>query len=106
LRSEGARKLITEVNAQLTAKVPFRGKSWGWGNVITQKAGELADYLQGKIKLLDLGVPSPVLARDDSAAFRRKVLDITYAEWQAVGYSKGTLHQLKKKARMIAFSYL
>jgi CRISPR-associated protein Cas1 len=98
LRSEGARKLLAEVNAQLTSKVPFRGKSWEWGNVITQKAGELVDYVQGKSRSLDLGAPAPVQAREDSAALRRKVLDITYAEWQAMGYSKGTLHQLKEKA--------
>lgn len=98
LRSVGARKLITEVNAQLTAKVPFRNKHWEWGYVITQKAGELADYLQGKSKVLDLRTPTPLLVRDDSAELRGKVLTITYAEWQALGYSKGTLHHLKKSA--------
>jgi len=30
---------------------------------------------------------------------RRKVLAIPYAEWKKMGFSKGTLHYLKKNAR-------
>ena len=98
LRSVGGRKIITEVNAQLTTKELFRNKSWEWGNVFTQKAGELADYLQGKSISLDLGTPTPLLVRDDFAELRKKVLDISYAEWQAMGFSKGTLHHLNGRA--------
>lgn len=86
------------VNTQLTAKVAFRGKTWDWGNVITQKVGELADYMQCKSKVLDLGTPVPMLVRDDSAELREKVLEIGYAEWRAMGFSKGTLHHLNERA--------
>jgi CRISPR-associated protein Cas1 len=30
---------------------------------------------------------------------RSRILDLTYTEWKESGFSKGTLHELKKKAR-------
>lgn len=99
LRPVGVKKLIDEVNAQLTSKVEFKGKSWEWGYVIPQKAGELADFLLGKRKTLDFSDPIPNPERVDSAALREKILGMSYAEWQKLGHSKGTLHYLKKGAK-------
>jgi len=99
LRSEGAQKLVEAVHKQFTTKVKFRGKSWEWGNVITQKTAEFVDYLQGRKDDLDFANPIPVLVRDDSAELRRKILAMSYADWKAMGFSKGTLHYLKANAR-------
>lgn len=98
IRPEGVRKLLTAFNAQLTSKVQFKEKSWEWGYVIGQKTGELADYIACKRKTLDLAMPLPTFARDDSAELRQKILDMTYSDWKSMGFSKGTLHHLKKKA--------
>ena len=59
IRPSGVRKLVKEMNAQFTSKVEFRGKSWEWGFVIGQKAGELADYMAGKRKTLIFASPVP-----------------------------------------------
>ena len=99
LRPIGVEKLIKEVNAQFTSKVEFKGKTWEWGYTISQKVGEMADYLLEKRKSLDFCDPKPKLERDDSAEVREEILNMSYAEWKKMGHSKGTLHYLKKGAK-------
>ena len=40
-----------------------------------------------------------MLDRIDNKELRDKILSITYSEWKKLGFSKGTLHQLKEKAK-------
>lgn len=98
LRPKGAEKLVKEVNIQFTTKVQFKGKAWEWGYIIPQKAGELADFLMEKRKSVDFSEPTPEIQRDDSSNAREKILSVSYSEWKKMGYSKGTLHNLKKRA--------
>jgi len=42
--------------------------------------------------------PCPALVRDDSSMLRKKILNLSYAQWEEMSYSKGTLHQQKRKA--------
>jgi CRISP-associated protein Cas1 len=63
------------------------------------KTGELAKYLEGKRKTIDFSYPKAELTRDDSERVRGRILGISYAEWKKAGFSKGTLHELKAKAR-------
>ena len=37
--------------------------------------------------------------RNDSYKIRQKILNVSYAEWQHLGFSKGTLHYMKKNAK-------
>ena len=37
--------------------------------------------------------------RYDSDKIRQKILTISYSEWQKMGFSKGTLHYMKKNAK-------
>ncbi|WP_019178002.1 CRISPR-associated endonuclease Cas1 [Methanomassiliicoccus luminyensis] len=99
IRPEGVKKLLQEINSVLTSKVDFKGKSWEWGYVIGQKTGELADYIVGKRSTLDLASPAPNMDRTDSAELRQTIENMTYAQWQKMGFSKGTLHNLKKRAK-------
>jgi len=41
---------------------------------------------------LDLASPSWVIDRQDSDEMRQKILAIPYAEWEKMGFSKGTLY--------------
>jgi CRISPR-associated protein Cas1 len=59
----------------------------------------LGNYLVGKRKTLDFNKPENDLFRKDNIKLRNKILDISYTEWKAQGFSKGTLHYLKKNAR-------
>ncbi|WP_233564787.1 hypothetical protein [Methanohalophilus sp. RSK] len=45
---------------------------------------------------------SPVyeIERQDNMEIRQLILDISYVEWKKLGFSKGTLHDLKRRARV------
>jgi CRISPR-associated protein Cas1 len=66
--------------------------------VIILKARELAHYLVGKQPSLDLISPDYEINRQDSDNIRKKILSIPYGEWKKRGFSRGTLHHLKKQA--------
>lgn len=99
IRPDGVRKLIGLFDARFTSKTSYQGKNWEWGYVIASKTGELARFIEDNRKTIDFANPSPDLKRDDSEAMRSHILDLSYAEWKKSGFSKGTLHELKKKAR-------
>jgi CRISP-associated protein Cas1 len=99
LKPVGVRKIIDAVNSQFTSKVQFKGKSWEWGYIIPQKAGELADYLMSKRKTLNFTEPIPIIKREDSAIMREKILKASYVEWEKMGFSKGSLYYLKQNAK-------
>jgi CRISPR-associated protein Cas1 len=62
------------------------------------KTRELAHHLIGKKKTLDLVFPEYEIYRLDSEEVRKKILSIPYAQWTKQGFSKGTLHYMKKNA--------
>lgn len=99
LRPDATRRLVSLMEVRFMSKVTYGKKNWEWGSIIVQKTVELGKYLNGERKTLDLSDPCPALVRDDSTVLREKILNLSYAEWADMGYSKGTLHQLKKKAR-------
>jgi CRISPR-associated protein Cas1 len=48
---------------------------------------------------MDFSSPELKLKRGDNLELREKILNISYSEWQRKGYSKGTLHYLRKNVR-------
>ncbi len=98
LRAMGARKITDEINRWLNKTVEYQGKETSWDYVIFLKARELAHYLVGKQKSLDLISPDYEIKRQDSDDIRKKILSISYTEWKRRGFSKGTLHYMKKNA--------
>lgn len=99
IRPEGVRRLIGLVDARLTSKAMYGRKLWEWGNVVVAKADELARYLTHERKTLDFTTPGPELRADDAEVMRQRILGMSYSEWKKAGFSKGTLHELKAKAR-------
>lgn len=99
LRPSGARKLVAEINNQLDRKVGFNSQQWSWRYVIQAKTRELAQFLVGKRTNIDLSGPNEPLERFDSEDLRQKILQISYTEWAKMGFSKGTLHYMKRNAR-------
>jgi len=98
LRSTGARKVTDEINGWLNKTVVYQGKDTSWDYVIFLKARELAHYLIGKQSTLDLSSPDYEINRLDADDIRKKIMSIPYAEWKKRGFSKGTLHYMKKNA--------
>ncbi|KUG19980.1 crispr-associated protein cas1 [hydrocarbon metagenome] len=43
--------------------------------------------------------PGYEIDRQDSDEIRQKILSISYVDWKKLGFSKGTLHYLKRNAR-------
>jgi len=78
--------------------VNFQGKEVSWNYVIFLKTREFAHYLIGKNKTLDLFTPKYQIERQDSDEVRKKILSIPYTQWKKRGFSKGTLHYMKKNA--------
>ena len=77
----------------------YQGKESAWSYIIFLKTRELAHYLSGKKRTFEFSTPAYEIDRQDSDEMRRKILAIPYAEWKKMGFSKGTLHYLKKNAR-------
>ena len=73
----------------------YQGKESAWDYVIFLKARELAHYIVGKQKSLDLISPDYEINRQDADEIRKKLLGIPYVEWKERGFSKGTLHHRK-----------
>jgi CRISPR-associated protein Cas1 len=51
------------------------------------------------LRSLDFTTPIYKLDRIDNKELRDNILYISYSDWKKLGFSKGTLHQLKQKAR-------
>lgn len=98
IRPVGVEKLIGEVTRLLSSKVPYQKASYEWSYVIFLKAREMAHYVAGKRRSIDFSGPDPNLVREDNRVLREKILNMSYSEWKRMGYSKGTLHYLKKTA--------
>ena len=98
LKPSGAKKVIEEFNNWMNKKVAYKKQSVMWSYALLLKTRELAQYLVGKIKTLDFSKPAYAVERHDSEDVRQKILSISYTEWKKMGFSKGTLHYMKKNA--------
>mgnify|MGYP005854772879 CR=1 FL=1 len=99
IRPDGVKKLMAELVIQFSKTVRYHNQNREWGYIVIQKAHELAHYLTGKKKDLDFSVPEPNLEREDTDALRTIIFNMPYSKWKKMGFSKGTLHYLKKNAK-------
>lgn len=99
LRPSGAKKLTEEVNLWFNKRVSYKGNMTMWNYVMFLKTRELAQYLVGKRQEIDFVYPQYATKRQDTSDIRQKILSISYTEWKKLGYSKGTLHYMKKNAK-------
>jgi CRISPR-associated protein Cas1 len=83
----------------MNKKVSYKGKESTWGYVIFLKVRELAHYLTSKKEKLDFIKPEYEIDRIDSYDIRQKILNISYIEWEKLGFSKGSLHYMKQNAK-------
>jgi len=70
-----------------------------WGMVIQLKAQELSNYYISMQKVIDFGAPKPALESVDKKDLRKKILELSYVEWEKMGFSRGTLHYMKQNAK-------
>ncbi|MCM2466009.1 CRISPR-associated protein Cas1 [Methanoculleus sp. CWC-02] len=99
LRVAGTRNVTGEVNRWFNKTVPYLGKEYPWHYVMLLKARELAHYLIGKKTMSAFVTPMYTVERQDSDEIRQKILNVPYAEWKKMGFSKGTLHYMKQNTK-------
>ena len=59
----------------------------------------MAQYLVGVGDTIDFSNPYYTVERQDSGGIRQKILGISYTDWKKRGFSKGTLHYMKRNAK-------
>jgi CRISPR-associated protein Cas1 len=69
-----------------------------WSYALLLKTRELAQFLVEKKQTLDFSNLEYIVQRHDSEDIRQKILSISYTDWENMGFSKGTLHYMKKNA--------
>lgn len=99
LRTSGAKKLIEEINKWFNKKVNFKGKLCTWSNVLFTQTTDLAHYLLGDKAQINFEEPFFEIERTDTEEIRNLILEMPYAKWKKMGFSKGTLHPLKQKVK-------
>lgn len=99
LRPSGAKKLLAEIELWFNKKIKYHDQQYKWSYVLFTQTRDLAYYLLGKIGKLDFSYPSLDLERQDSNELRKLILNIPYKKWEDLGFSKGTLHPMKQKAK-------
>jgi len=94
-----ARKVTQSVNSWLNKTVEYEGKETAWNYVIFLKARDMVHYFIGKPRSFTFLTPKFPLNRQDSDEIRQKIVNISYVNWKKMGFSKGTLHYMKKNAK-------
>lgn len=96
LRPRGAQKVIYAVNMWLNKVTIYQEKEISFGYLLLLKTRELAQFLTSKNVSFNLYPSKLNIKRHDINEVRQKILTISYAEWKKMGFSKGTLHYMKK----------
>jgi CRISPR-associated protein Cas1 len=99
LKPSGAKKITEEFNKWMNKKVAYQKQSVMWSYALLLKTRELAQFLVEKRKIIDFSKPAYSVERQDSEDIRQKILSISYLDWRNMGFSKGTLHYMKKNAK-------
>jgi hypothetical protein len=97
---EAKRRFLQLLKDRFNSGVSYKSRVLKWDTVIGQKTMELARYLTGKSKILDLSELKPELDRTDSLELRKLVLTLSQSEARKVGIGKSTLHYLRQNAVM------
>ena len=98
LRASGAQKVTQSVNTWLEKINNYQEKEISYSYLILLKTRDLAHFLTGKKLNFTLITSKLTVKRQDTDDVRRKILNVSYADWCKKGFSKGTLHYMKKNA--------
>lgn len=78
-RPTGAGNVTGEATRRVNTTIGYQGKEYAWAHVLLLKSRELAHYLIGMKRKLDLGEPAYEIDRQDSDEMRRRILAIPYS---------------------------
>jgi CRISPR-associated protein Cas1 len=98
LKLSGAKKITEEFNNWMNRKHLIKSNLLCEVILLLLKTRELAQFLVEKKKSVDFCKPEYTIERQDSEDIRQKILSISYTDWENMGFSKRTLHYMKKNA--------
>lgn len=77
----------------------YHDKEISFGYLITLKTRELVRFLTLYNVNFNVLTSELNVKRNDSDTVRKKILNISYVDWQKMEFSKGTLYYMKKNAQ-------
>jgi len=99
IRPNGTKKLIDALDRTFSQTTKFKGMKNQWYRIIQFNARDFSQYLRGNRKKIDLSEPEFKIEQVDDISLKKKILDISYSQWERWGFSRGTLWYMKEKAR-------
>jgi len=96
LRENTAKMLIKKINQNLNHKELYKNnKRYSYQNILHDHVQQLANFILGKQKHLELDIPKIKLERSDEIELKEKILNMTPQQQKELGINKSTLWYLK-----------
>jgi len=97
LMPETAKLLIAKIRLNIDMKVPYKhGKQFSYQTILLDCIQQLANYVIGKRKELQLNIPLVKIRRSDPIELWQKILDLSPDVRKALGINKSTLWYQQK----------
>ncbi len=91
LKPSAIKRLLEELRLSFNSKIKYKGKYYSWDTIIRLKTRELARYVLGRNKQIDINNLNPKLNSVDSKELREKILSLSIGEANKFGINKSTL---------------
>ncbi|MDH3277168.1 MAG: CRISPR-associated endonuclease Cas1 [Nitrosopumilus sp.] len=99
LKPATAKLLVDKIKSNFNLKVKYGIKYFAYQNILYSNISQLAQFIAGKKKTLEISVPSITINRDDNLELREKILALSPEQRKRLGINKSTLWYLKKNVR-------
>lgn len=98
LRPVTAKMLIEKLRLNMDKKAPYKNnKQFSYQSILLDCVQQLANFVIGKRKELQLNIPLAKIRRSDPLELRQKILAISPNERKALGINKSTLWYQQRK---------
>lgn len=98
LKPATAEMLIEKIRLNMDTKVPYKNsKQYSYQSILLDCVQQLANYIIGKGKDLQLTVPLTKIQRTDQLEVRHKIMTLSPAQRKSLGINKSTFWYQQKK---------
>lgn len=99
LKPATAKMLVEKIRLNMDTKVPYKNKKqYSYQSILLDCVHQLANFVIGTRKELELKIPNAKVRRSDSVEMRNKILSISTSERKSRGINKSTLWYPKENA--------
>lgn len=96
LRPETAKMLIEKISLNFNRTTSYKAKMHSYQNILLDNVQQLANFIVGKRKDLQLSIPVAKIQRNDSLELQQRILQMSPAERKKWGINKSTLWYQRK----------